>query len=79
MYVPFTVMTGMILPEDYTNVEITNGKVISDGNRKVAVGLAMPGLKESLDIEDDDLEEGLNIPDYVELTAEVENFSVNST
>lgn len=79
VYVPFTVMTGMILPEDYTNVEITNGKVISDGNRKVAVGLAMPGLKESLDIEDDDLEEGLNIPDYVELTAEVENFSLEMT
>ncbi|MEY8390980.1 hypothetical protein AALA98_06335 [Lachnospiraceae bacterium 45-W7] len=79
VYVPFTVMTGMILPENYTNVEITNGKVISDGNRKVAVGLAMPGLKESLDLEDDDLEEGLNIPDYVELTAEVENFSLEMT
>ncbi len=79
VFVPFTVMTGMILPEDYTNVEITNGKVISDGNRKVAVGLAMPGLKESLDLEEDDLDEGLNIPDYVELSAEVENFSLEMT
>ncbi len=79
VYVPFTVMTGMILPEDYSNVEVTNGKVISDGNRKVAVGMAMPGLKESLDIEEEDLEGDMTIPDYVEVTAEVENFSLEMT
>ncbi len=79
VYVPFTVMTGMILPEDYSNVEITNGKVISDGNRKIAVGMAMPGLKESLDIEDGDLDEDVEIPEYVEVTADVENFSLEMT
>lgn len=79
VYVPFTVMTGMILPEDYKNVEVTNGKVISDGSKKVAVGVAMPGLKESLDIEAGDLEEDVEIPDYVEVTAEVENFSLDMT
>lgn len=79
VYVPFTVMTGMILPEDYSNVEITNGRVISDGNRKIAVGMAMPGLKDSLDIEDEDLDEDVEIPDYVEVTADVENFSLEMT
>ncbi len=79
VYVPFTVMTGMILPEDYSNVEVTNGKVISDGNRKVAVGMAMPGLKQSLEIEDEDLDGEVAIPDYVEVTAEVENFSLEMT
>lgn len=79
VYVPFTVMTGMILPEGYSNVEITNGKVISDGNRKIAVGMAMPGLKESLDIEDEDLDEDVQIPEYVEITADVEDFSLEMT
>lgn len=79
VYVPFTVMTGMILPEDYSNVEITNGKVISDGNRKVAVGVAMPGLKDSLDIQEEDLDEDVEIPEYVEITADVENFSLEMT
>lgn len=79
VYVPFTVMTGMILPEDYSNVEVTNGKVISDGSKKVVVGLAMPGIKESLGIDEDDLEEGLQIPEYVEVTADVENFSLDMT
>ncbi len=76
VYVPFTVMTGMILPEDYSNVEVTNGKVISDGDKKIVVGMAMPGLKESLGIEEGDLDENLEIPEYVEVTADVENFSL---
>ena len=79
VYVPFTVLTGMILPEDYNNVEITNGKVISDGNRKVAVGMAMPGLKESLDIQEEELDGEVKIPDYVEITADVEKFSLEMT
>ena len=79
VYVPFTVMTGMILPEDYSNVEVTNGKVISDGSKKVVVGVAMPGLKDSLAIEDGDLEEEVEIPDYVEINADVENFSLDMT
>lgn len=79
VYVPFTVMTGMILPEDYSNVEVTNGKVISDGSKKVVVGVAMPGLKDSLAIEDGDLEGEIEIPDYVEITADVENFSLDMT
>ncbi len=79
VFVPFTVMTGMILPEDYSNVEITNGKVISDGNRKVAVGIAMPGLKDSLDIKDEELDEKVEIPEYVEISADVENFSLEMT
>lgn len=79
VYVPFTVMTGMILPEDYANVEVTNGKVISDGDKKVVVGMAMPGLKESLGIEEGDLDGDLEIPEYVEVTADVENFSLEMT
>lgn len=79
VYVPFTVMTGMILPEDYANVEVTNGKVISDGDKKVVVGMAMPGLKESLGIQDGDLDGEFEIPEYVEVTADVEDFSLEMT
>lgn len=79
VYVPFTVMTGMILPEDYSNVEVTNGKVISDGDKKIVVGMAMPGLKESLGIEEGDLDKDIEIPEYVEVTADVENFSLEMT
>ena len=39
----------------------------------------MPGLKDSLAIEDGDLEEEEEIPDYIEITADVENFSLDMT
>ena len=77
--VPFSVMTGMILPEDSENVEVTNGKVISDGSKKIVVGVAMPGLKESLAIKDGDLDEELEIPEYVEVSAQVKEFKLDMT
>ncbi len=79
VYVPFTVLTGMVLPEDFTNVKVTNGKVISDGNKKMVAGFAMPGLKESLKVAESDLPADLEIPDYVEVSADVENFSLEMT
>lgn len=78
VYVPFAAVTGMMLNKDFTNVEVTNGKVISDGNNQVVVGFAFPGLSESLDLDSKDLED-VNIPDYVEVTADVKDFSLDMT
>ena len=48
---PFTMVTGMILSSDvFSNIEVKNGKVISDGDKSVVVGLAFPGLKSSLNL-----------------------------
>ncbi len=79
VYVPFVVMTGMIFPDGAKNVEVSSGRVISDGDRQIVVGMAMPGLRESLDLEDGDLAEDVDIPDYVEVTADVEDFSLDMT
>ena len=79
VYVPFTVMTGMIVSDDYTNIEVTNGKVISDGKNNVIVGMAMPGLHESLQKEEGDFDSDIQFPDYVEVSADVENFSLEMT
>ena len=53
-----------------------NGKVISDGSNNVVVGYALPGLKESLNVKDDDFDGDVTIPDYVEVKAKVENFKL---
>ena len=79
VYVPFTVMTGMIVSDDFTNIEVTNGKVISDGKNNIVVGMAMPGLHESLQKEDGDFDSDIEFPDYVEVSADVENFSLEMT
>lgn len=79
VYVPFTVMTGMVVNDDFTNIEVTNGKVISDGKNNIVVGMAMPGLHESLQKDDSDFDSDIEFPDYVEVTADVENFSLEMT
>lgn len=76
IYVPFAMLTGMILDNDtFQNVQITNGKLVNDGDRTVVVGLAFPGLQENLNLSRNDL----SIPDSVEITADVTNFSLGMT
>lgn len=76
MYIPFAMMTGMILDDEiFTNVEVTNGRLLNDGSRTVVAGLAFPGLQENLDIDAEKLE----VPDYVEITADVKDFEMGMT
>ncbi len=76
IYVPFVMLTGLMLDNDvFTNVEVSNGKLINDGDRTVVAGFALPGLKENLALDSSKIE----IPDYVEVTADVKNFSLTTT
>ena len=72
-------MTGMILDDSFTNVKVKNGKVISDGDKNMVVGVAMPGLKDSLKVTSSDFSEDIDIPEYVEVTADVKDFSMDMT
>jgi hypothetical protein len=72
IYVPYLMATTAILDTNvYSNVEVTNGKLISDGSRQILIGVAMPGLTKSLDLQDN---EDIEIPEYVEFTADVKDF-----
>lgn len=84
VYTPFIMMTGMILPnETFSNVTIDNGKVISDGSRNIVVGFSMPGLKDSLDLDEETTKEaedkGVTIPENFEMEADVTDFTMSST
>ncbi len=78
-YVPFAAVSGMLLKDNFTNVEVKNGKVISNGDTMIVVGMAAPGLKESLNLKNGDLEKDISIPDYVEVNADVKDFSLDMT
>lgn len=74
--VPYAMLTGMILDNDvFSNVEITNGGLVNDGSRTIAAGMAFPGLQESLGIDPEIAE----IPDYVEVSADVVDFRMAMT
>lgn len=90
VYVPFAMVSGAVLPgEHFSNIEVTNGKVLSEGNTNVVVGMAFPGLKESINIDslkekavDEEAKEKLDeveIPESVEITAYATDFQMNQT
>ena len=79
VYTPFVMMTGMILPnETFSNVTIDNGKVISDGSKNIVVGFGMPGMKDSLNL-DESKTEDLTIPESLCVEADVTDFTMSST
>ena len=95
VFVPFTTMTGIIFSNDNVkNVEIDNGSVISEGKNTVVVGMAFPGLSDSLKGAKDDAEHlldeteasqkskdrvrDLEIPDSVEITMDATDFKMST-
>lgn len=76
IYVPFVMITGMIVDDSqFSNITVSNGKIINDGDRSIVMAFALPGLQESLSLS----EEKLELPDYVEITADVKDFSMATT
>ena len=95
VFVPFTTMTGIIFSNDNVkNVEVDNGSVISEGKNTVVVGMAFPGLSDSLQSAKDDAEHlldeteasqkskdrvrDLEIPDSVEITMDATDFKMST-
>ncbi len=76
IYVPFAMLTGMLLDNDvFSDIEVTNGKCINDGDRTAVIGVALPGLAENLGVTDGQVA----IPSYVEVTATVKDFRLATT
>ena len=74
MYVPFVVVAGTIVKnENNQNITISNGKVIDDGTKTTVIGMAMPGLQESLGVSVDEVE----IPSNIEITMDATDFETN--
>lgn len=73
LYIPFLVTVGTtISSKNNSNVEITNGKVINNGNTNVALAIAAPGLYESLGIDE------LKSLNKVTISFDTTNFSMNN-
>lgn len=81
IHVPFVVLSGLVLSNDnFKNIEVTNGKLISEGNNSIIAGIAMPGLKDSLQINSKDFDtDKVSVPEYVEITADATDFSLDMT
>lgn len=79
MYTPMTVAATVNLPLDsFKNISVNEGKIFSEGNNQVVTFVALPGLKESLDLDNSGIDElkDLDLPDTLEITADAEEFEL---
>lgn len=78
--VPFGAISALFLPSDtFSNIEVSNGKVINLDGESMVIGYALPGLGDSLKLAEYEPTEEVSIPDYVEVTADVTGFSLDFT
>lgn len=75
LYTPFTVACGTIFQNtENKNIEITNGKIVNDGTKTMVLGIALPGMQESLNISS----KTVNLPNKVEISMETSKFEQNN-
>lgn len=78
--VPFAVISTMLLSDDHaSDIEVKNGKVMDIDGQKLVIGYACPGLSKSLKLTTYEPTEDIDIPEYVEMTADVTDFSLDFT
>lgn len=76
IHVPFVAVTGVLLEnEHFTNINVTGGKLLDDGDRTAVMGITFPGLQEDLAVDLDTFE----IPESFEIEADVTDFELEST
>ncbi len=71
LYTPFVVAMTTTLPSSAHNINITNGKIISNGRNFIITALAAPGLHDSLQ-----MPELQNLDDII-LTYDTDNFALS--
>ena len=84
IYMPFVMTTGMLLDNStYTNIEVTNGESVNDGERTYVIGIGFPGLYDSLGLDTIDLDDPLveehisemDIPSEVTVECDVSDYN----
>ena len=77
---PFLVMSALVLPSDiFSNIEVENGKLMQMDEQNMVIGYAMPGLADSLQLSGYEVTEDIDIPEYVEVTADAKDFELEFT
>lgn len=80
MNTPFLMASAVILPVDtFSEITVSQGKLVSEGSNQILVAYGMPGLADSLNLTDD-MKDEMNekLGDTVTVEATVKDFSMDS-
>lgn len=73
---PYTMASGVMLDNShFTDVKVSSGKSLNDGNNTVCLGIAFPGMKQNLNLKNNKLD----IPESVTITAKTDDFEIDGT
>lgn len=73
---PYTMASGLILDNaHFSDVKVSGGKAVDNGNQTIAFGVAFPSMNENLGIE----RSKMNIPSFVEISAYTDKFEIMGT
>lgn len=73
---PYTMASGLILDNaHFSDVKVSGGKAVDNGNQTIAFGVAFPSMNENLGID----RSKMNIPSFVEISAYTDKFEIAGT
>lgn len=73
---PYTMASGVMLDNaHFTDVKVSSGKSVNDGNNTVCLGVAFPGMKQNLNLKNNKLD----IPEEVTIKAKTDDFEIDGT
>lgn len=78
IYNPIAIVGGMVLPEgQFENMSLANGKLVGDGTKQIALIVSLPGINETLGLDELEIEKLDFVTEFV-LTADVTDFSLGN-
>lgn len=78
--VPFVFLSMVTFDKDrFVNVEVSSGTVSSQADSTFAIGYALPGVQDALGLGGYELTEDMELPEYVEIEADVTDFELEFT
>ena len=73
---PYIMASGVLLDNDkFTDIQVSNGRVINEAGKAVCLGIALPGLQADLAISHD----MIDIPESVVIKARTSDFKITGT
>jgi putative membrane protein len=73
---PYTMASGLILDNThFSDIKVTGGKTVDNGNSTLAFGIAFPFMNENLGLD----KSKINIPSSVEVSAYTDKFNISGT
>lgn len=80
VHVPLLCASALMLPNDhFDNVQVSNGKILENQDQSIVVGMSMPSIKDDLKLIDVKEMKDVDLPDFVEVSADVQDFELELT